>query len=93
MRYALTQLSEDEVQFRDAVRAFAENEIKPLVHEMDNKAEMNPGLVKKLFEMGLMGIGPFTDDPAISRSAFASLRRLRDRLQDASGTPLASSLV
>ncbi len=56
MRYALTQLSEDEVQFRDAVRAFAENEIKPLVHEMDSKAEMNPGLVKKLFEMGLMGV-------------------------------------
>jgi pyridoxal phosphate enzyme (YggS family) len=38
--------------------------------------------------VGLMGIGPFTDDPAISRSAFATLRRLRDRLQDASGTPL-----
>lgn len=56
MRHALTQLSEDEVLFRDAVRSFAENEIKPLVHEMDNKAEMNPGLVKKLFEMGLMGI-------------------------------------
>lgn len=56
MRYALTQLSEDEVQFRDAVRDFAENEIKPLVHEMDQKAEMNPGLIKKLFEMGLMGV-------------------------------------
>jgi uncharacterized pyridoxal phosphate-containing UPF0001 family protein len=39
--------------------------------------------------VGLMGIGPFTDDPAISRSAFATLRRLRDRLQEASGTPLA----
>ena len=38
--------------------------------------------------VGLMGIGPFTDDPAISRSAFATLRRLRDRLQDASGTSL-----
>jgi butyryl-CoA dehydrogenase len=56
MRYALTQLSDDEVQFRDAVRSFAENEIKPLVHEMDQKAEMNPSLVKKLFEMGLMGV-------------------------------------
>ena len=56
MRYALTQLSEDEVQFRDAVRDFAENEIKPLVQEMDHKAEMDPGLVKKLFEMGLMGV-------------------------------------
>ena len=56
MRYALTQLSEDEVQFRDAVRSFAETEIKPLVQEMDHKAEMNADLVKKLFEMGLMGV-------------------------------------
>lgn len=53
---ALTMLSEDEVAFRDAVRAFAETEIKPLVTHMDEKAEMDPGLVKKLFEMGLMAI-------------------------------------
>lgn len=56
MRYALTHLSEDEVQFRDAVRDFAENEIKPKVHDMDQKGEMDPALVKKLFEMGLMGV-------------------------------------
>lgn len=37
---------------------------------------------------GLMAIGPFTDDPALSRSAFATLRRLRDRLQEASGLAL-----
>jgi butyryl-CoA dehydrogenase len=48
--------SEDEVAFREAVRSFAENEIKPHVNEMDEKAEMNPEIVKKLFEMGLMGI-------------------------------------
>lgn len=53
---ALTMLSEDEVAFRDAVRAFAESEIKPLVTHMDEKAEMDPALVKKLFEMGLMAI-------------------------------------
>jgi uncharacterized pyridoxal phosphate-containing UPF0001 family protein len=35
--------------------------------------------------VGLMGIGPLTDDTAVSRSAFAALRRLRDRLEDASG--------
>jgi Acyl-CoA dehydrogenases len=55
-RPALTMLSEDELAFRDAVRAFAESEIKPQVTHMDEKAEMNPDLVKKLFEMGLMGI-------------------------------------
>lgn len=56
MRPALTVLSEDEIQFRDAVRSFAENEIKPQVHDMDQKGQMNPALVKKLFEMGLMGV-------------------------------------
>ena len=39
---ALTMLSEDEVAFRDAVRSFAESEIKPLVTHMDEKAEMDP---------------------------------------------------
>jgi butyryl-CoA dehydrogenase len=55
-RPALTMWSEDEVAFREAVRSFAESEIKPHVSEMDEKAEMNPAIVKKLFEMGLMGI-------------------------------------
>jgi alkylation response protein AidB-like acyl-CoA dehydrogenase len=53
---ALTSLSEDEIAFRDAIRAFAESEIKPQVQKMDEHAKMNPELVKKLFEMGLMGI-------------------------------------
>ncbi|WP_415061445.1 acyl-CoA dehydrogenase [Bdellovibrio sp.] len=55
-RPALTMLSEDETAFRDAVRAFAESEIKPHVTHMDEKAELNPEILKKLFEMGLMGI-------------------------------------
>lgn len=55
-RPALTVLSEDEKAFQEAVRSFAESEIKPQVAHMDEKAEMDPALVKKLFEMGLMGI-------------------------------------
>jgi len=55
-RFALTHLSEDEMAFKDAVRQFAEAEIKPQVTHMDEQAQMNPELVKKLFEMGLMGI-------------------------------------
>jgi alkylation response protein AidB-like acyl-CoA dehydrogenase len=55
-RPALTILSEDEAAFRDAVRSFAESEIKPHVAHMDEKAEMDPQIVNKLFEMGLMGI-------------------------------------
>jgi butyryl-CoA dehydrogenase len=49
-------LSEDELAFQEAVRSFAETEIKPHVHSMDHNAEMKSDLVKKLFEMGLMGI-------------------------------------
>lgn len=55
-RPALTVLSEDELAFQEAIRDFAENEIKPQVTHMDEKAEMNPEIVAKLFEMGLMGI-------------------------------------
>jgi alkylation response protein AidB-like acyl-CoA dehydrogenase len=54
--HALTDLSEDESAFREAVRQFAENEIKPLVQKMDAEAKMDPQVVKKLFEMGLMGV-------------------------------------
>ena len=53
---ALTTLSEDETAFRNAVRSFAEAEIKPLVRKMDENAKMEPTLLPKLFEMGLMGI-------------------------------------
>lgn len=55
-RPALTMLSEDELAFQEAVRDFAENEIKPHVLHMDEKAEMDSSLISKLFEMGLMGV-------------------------------------
>lgn len=53
---AVTDLSTEEADFREAVRSFAEGEIKPLVSRMDHEAQMDKGLIKKLFEMGLMGI-------------------------------------
>ena len=55
-RPALTLLSEDELAFREAVRDFAENEIKPKVHKMDQDAKMDPEIIGKLFSMGLMGV-------------------------------------
>lgn len=52
----LTQLTEDEQMLKDAAADFAESAIKPLVEEMDEKAQLDPELVKQFFEMGLMGI-------------------------------------
>ncbi|MCU1250960.1 MAG: acyl-CoA dehydrogenase protein [Edaphobacter sp.] len=53
---ALTHLGEDEQMFRDTVRRFAIEQIGPLVHSMDESQQMDPGLIKKLFQLGLMGI-------------------------------------
>jgi len=53
---ALPQLSEEEQMFRDTVRRFAEEQIGPLVRGMDESQQMDSGLIKKLFELGLMGI-------------------------------------
>ncbi len=55
-RPALTTMSDDENAFREAIREFAESEIRPLVTKMDEAATMDPSLIKKFFEMGLMGI-------------------------------------
>src|ERR1700678_1685217 len=53
---ALTQLGEDEQLFRDTVRRFATEQIGPLVRGMDEAQQMDPGLIQKLFDLGLMGI-------------------------------------
>ena len=52
----LTVLSEDEQMFRDAVRQFAEEEVRPRVHSMDEAQQMDPALIAQCFELGLMGI-------------------------------------
>lgn len=53
---ALTQLGDDEQMFRDTVRQFAVEQIGPLVRGMDEAQQMDAGLIKKLFALGLMGI-------------------------------------
>ena len=52
----LTQLSEEESLFFSTVRQFAEETIAPLVRTMDDEQQFAPGLVERLFALGLMGI-------------------------------------
>ena len=52
----LTTLTEDEILFRDNVRRFAEEKIRPLAKEMDEKAVFDHGLIDQFFQLGLMGI-------------------------------------
>jgi butyryl-CoA dehydrogenase/short/branched chain acyl-CoA dehydrogenase len=56
MPMALTQLGEDELMFRDTVRRFAVEQIGPLVRGMDESQQMDAGIIKRLFDLGLMGI-------------------------------------
>jgi len=51
-----TQLSEEEALFRETVRQFARDEIAPLVRRMDEEQHLDAGLLRRLFELGLMGI-------------------------------------
>jgi alkylation response protein AidB-like acyl-CoA dehydrogenase len=56
MTAPLTILSEDESLFRDAVAAFADEQVRPLVAEMERNGSVDPALIAKVFELGLMGI-------------------------------------
>ncbi len=56
MHLPLSQLSEEELIFRRAVRDFADARIRPLVAEMDREAKLRPEVLPALFDMGLMGI-------------------------------------
>ncbi|MEQ1858190.1 MAG: acyl-CoA dehydrogenase [Longimicrobiales bacterium] len=52
----LTVLSEQERLFQETVREFAAAEVAPKVMEMDRAQTMDPGIVRRLFELGLMGV-------------------------------------
>jgi alkylation response protein AidB-like acyl-CoA dehydrogenase len=53
---ALTLLTDEEVMFREAVREFAETEVRPHVQSMDEAAQFRQDLIPKFFELGLMGV-------------------------------------
>jgi alkylation response protein AidB-like acyl-CoA dehydrogenase len=52
----LVALTEDETLFRDNIRQFADDAVRPLVKEMDEKAVFDHDLIHRFFELGLMGI-------------------------------------
>jgi alkylation response protein AidB-like acyl-CoA dehydrogenase len=52
----LTRLTDDEQLFRDSVREFADQQVRPSVREMDEAAHMPRRLIDRLFELGVMGI-------------------------------------
>jgi alkylation response protein AidB-like acyl-CoA dehydrogenase len=52
----LSSFTDDEILFRDSVRQFAEDKVRPLAREMDEKGVFDHGLIEQFFQLGLMGI-------------------------------------
>ncbi len=55
------ELTEEQKRWRDLARDFAQNEVAPLVKEMDEKAYMPAQLVKRMGQLGFAG-GPLTSE-------------------------------
>lgn len=49
-------MTEEEEAFRDAVAVFAEDEVRPRVREMERAGRIDPALIPRMFDLGLMGI-------------------------------------
>src|SRR3954465_4771289 len=52
----LVALTEDEQMFRDNIKQFADDKVRPLVREMDEKQVFDHDLIQQFFQLGLMGI-------------------------------------
>ena len=52
----LLALTEDELLFRENIRQFAEEKIRPHVREMDEKGVFDPAIIAQFFQLGLMSI-------------------------------------
>jgi short-chain 2-methylacyl-CoA dehydrogenase len=54
-------LNEEQTAIRDTCREFAEQEIKPLAEEMDATGQFPYALIRKMGELGLLGL-PFSEE-------------------------------
>ena len=69
----LTSLTEEETMLRDTVRQFAQQEIAPRVREMDEAQKLDPGILRQLFELGLMAIEAPLDLGGAGASFFSAV--------------------
>ncbi len=77
-RFPLTVLSEDEMLLQQSVAKFARKEIAPLAHAMDEVQKMDPALIKKLFDQGLMGIEVPVEYGGSGASFFSSILAIQE---------------
>jgi butyryl-CoA dehydrogenase/short/branched chain acyl-CoA dehydrogenase len=52
----LTSLTDEEQLFRQSVREFADQQVRPLASEMDEAGKFSKEIINQFFDLGLMGI-------------------------------------
>lgn len=72
-RPPITELSEEETLFKEMVRAFAEEQIRPHVEEMDRQSLFRKDLIENMFELGLMAIEVPEEHKGAGASFFMSI--------------------
>jgi len=77
----LTQLSEEELMFRDAVAGFAEEEVRPRVSAMESASKIDPALIPNA-----MTTAPAAMEPVSVRESIGETPCL-DGLQRVCGPP------
>ena len=55
-RMPVTSFTEDEEMVRETARMWANQELKPIVREMDDACETRPEIIQSLFDHGFMGM-------------------------------------
>lgn len=63
------EFTEEQLMIRDTARDFAQNELAPLAERMDQERKMDPGLLKKLGELGYLGMAAPVDAGGAEMSA------------------------
>lgn len=52
----ITRFTEDEEMTRDMARQWADQELRPIVREMDDEAQLRSEILDSLFQCGFMGM-------------------------------------
>lgn len=69
----LTILNEEENMMKESVAKFAQEKIKPLVRKMDKESQIDPSIIKSLFEHGLMAIDIESEYGGTNSTFFSSI--------------------
>jgi short-chain 2-methylacyl-CoA dehydrogenase len=75
---ALTTLGDDERQFQEMVRDFADEKVRSRVESMDHEGKLDPGLMREVFDLGIMGIEIPEDLGGAGASFFMSILAIEE---------------